>query len=82
MSPTIEKMRMLLDVARFITPELEQQRVATLAAFDAERELAAWRCLRCESPVVSGRCKCTSGPSPWEPVNAEASHGEKGKDHE
>ena len=49
MSPTVEMMRRLLEAARFVTPELEQQRVTTLETFDAETEPSAWRRLRCES---------------------------------
>jgi hypothetical protein len=28
----------------------------------------AFRCRRCSSAVVNGRCRCRCGPSPWEPA--------------
>ena len=27
-----------------------------------------WRCKRCKTEVLGGKCECTTGPSPWEPI--------------
>lgn len=40
----------------------------TVGLREETKKARKYRCLRCKSDVINGRCKCTTSPSPWEPI--------------